>query len=66
MGDKDHTMPSMDIVDTAVTAGNFETLAAALGEAGLVGALKGEVLSPFLHQQMRPSQSFLMGQLHCC
>ena len=42
MGDKDHTMPSMDIVDTAVTAGSFETLAAALGEAGLVGALKGE------------------------
>ena len=42
MGDKDHTMTSMDIVDTAVTAGSFETLAAALGEAGLVGAPKGE------------------------
>ena len=42
MGDKDHTMPSMDIVDTAVSAGSFETLAAALGAAGLVEALKGE------------------------
>ncbi len=42
MGDKDHTMPSKDIVDTAVSAGSFETLAAALGAAGLVEALKGE------------------------
>ena len=42
MGDKDHTMHSKDIVDTAVSAGNFETLAAALGAAGLVEALKGE------------------------
>lgn len=31
-----------DIVDTAVEAGNFTTLAAALGAADLVGALKGE------------------------
>ena len=31
-----------DIVDTAVAAGNFKTLAAALTEAGLVDALKGE------------------------
>lgn len=30
-----------DIVDTAVAAGNFKTLAAALGAADLVGALKG-------------------------
>ncbi|MET0742568.1 MAG: fasciclin domain-containing protein [Microvirga sp.] len=30
-----------DIVDTAVGAGQFKTLAAALGEAGLVGTLKG-------------------------
>jgi uncharacterized surface protein with fasciclin (FAS1) repeats len=33
---------SMDIVDTAVAAGSFETLAAALGAADLVSALKGE------------------------
>lgn len=33
---------SKDIVDTAVAAGSFETLAAALGAADLVGALKGE------------------------
>ncbi len=31
-----------DIVDTALSAGNFATLAAALGAAGLIGALKGE------------------------
>jgi uncharacterized surface protein with fasciclin (FAS1) repeats len=31
-----------DIVDTAVAAGNFKTLAAALEAAGLVEALKGE------------------------
>jgi transforming growth factor-beta-induced protein len=31
----------MDIVDTAVGAGNFKTLAAALGAAGLVDTLKG-------------------------
>lgn len=34
--------PSADIVDTAVAAGSFNTLAKALTEAGLVGALKGK------------------------
>ncbi len=39
-------MPEMkeeakDIVDTAVAAGSFKTLAAALGAAGLVEALEG-------------------------
>ena len=33
---------SMDIVDTAVAAGSFNTLAAALTAAGLVETLKGE------------------------
>jgi len=33
---------SKDIVDTAVDAGSFTTLAAALGAAGLVETLKGE------------------------
>ncbi|MCK6478335.1 MAG: fasciclin domain-containing protein [Phycisphaerales bacterium] len=33
---------AMDIVDTAVAAGSFKTLAAALKAAGLVDALKGE------------------------
>jgi transforming growth factor-beta-induced protein len=33
---------SKDIVDTAVGAGNFKTLAAALGAAGLVETLKGD------------------------
>ena len=32
----------MDIVDTAVAAGDFGTLAAALGAAGLVETLKGD------------------------
>lgn len=31
-----------DIVDTALAAGNFSTLAAALGAAGLITTLKGE------------------------
>jgi uncharacterized surface protein with fasciclin (FAS1) repeats len=34
-------MSSADIVDTAVAAGNFKTLAAALTAAGLVDTLKG-------------------------
>jgi len=42
--------PTMDIVDTAVKAGSFKTLAAALQAAGLVDTLKGKgpftVLAP--------------------
>jgi len=34
-------MPQKDIVDTAVAAGDFSTLATALGAAGLVDTLKG-------------------------
>lgn len=34
--------PTMDIVETAVSAGSFKTLAAALQAAGLVDALKGK------------------------
>jgi uncharacterized surface protein with fasciclin (FAS1) repeats len=34
--------PSKDIVETAVSAGNFKTLATALEAAGLVEALKGD------------------------
>jgi uncharacterized surface protein with fasciclin (FAS1) repeats len=36
------TMPSKDIVDTAVSAGSFKTLTAALKAAGLVETLKGK------------------------
>ena len=32
----------LDIIDTALSAGNFSTLAAALGAAGLVETLKGD------------------------
>ena len=38
----DQKAPSKDIVDTAVAAGSFNTLAAALKAAGLVDALKGD------------------------
>ena len=34
--------PKADIVDTAVAAGNFKTLAKALTEAGLVDTIKGK------------------------
>ena len=37
-----HEMMKKDIVDTAVANGSFETLAAALGAAGLVDALKAD------------------------
>ena len=36
------TVQSKDIVDTAVAAGDFKTLAAALDKAGLVDILKGK------------------------
>ena len=36
-----HAQPATDIVDTAVAAGSFKTLAAALQAAGLVETLKG-------------------------
>ena len=38
----DKAMAPKDIVDTAVAAGSFKTLAAALGAAGLVDTLKGK------------------------
>jgi len=37
-----HETPSRDLVDTAVAAGTFQTLAAALEAADLVDTLKGE------------------------
>lgn len=37
-----HAQPTADIVDTAIAAGNFKTLAKALTEAGLVTTLKGK------------------------
>lgn len=42
MAKAEDKMEAKDIVDTAVAAGDFKTLAAALGAAGLVEALKGE------------------------
>ena len=42
MEEKVHTMPTKDIVNTAISAGNFKTLAAALGAAELVETLKGK------------------------
>jgi len=37
-----HAMPSKDIVETAISAGNFKTLTTALEAAGLVETLKGK------------------------
>lgn len=37
-----HHSPKADIVDTAVEAGSFQTLTAALSAAGLVDALRGD------------------------
>lgn len=44
MASADHhgEKPLKDIVETAVSAGSFQTLAAALGAADLVDALKGD------------------------
>lgn len=39
---EDHKATTKDIVETAVAAGNFQTLATALTEAGLVETLKGK------------------------
>ena len=41
-GDHGNKKASADIVDTAIEAGQFNTLAAALDAAGLVGTLKGD------------------------
>lgn len=41
-GHHEETAAQKDIVDTAIAAGQFETLAAALGAAGLVDTLKSE------------------------
>jgi len=41
-GDHNKSTKKMDIVETALNAGNFTTLAAALTETGLVDALKGD------------------------
>ena len=44
-----------DIVDTAVAAGDFKTLAAALEKAGLVATLKGPARSPCSRPPTQPS-----------
>ena len=49
--------PKKDIVDTAVEAGSFKTLVAAVKAAGLVGTLKGEGPFTVLPQQMKPLQN---------
>ncbi|WHY59883.1 hypothetical protein [Cytobacillus firmus] len=54
----DNTSGKKDIVDTAVQAGDFKILAAALEKAGLVETLKGKDHSLYLLQQMRLSTSF--------
>ncbi|WP_253444219.1 hypothetical protein [Halomonas sp. Y3] len=51
-GSHDHDHP--DIVDTAVAAGQFETLVAAVEAAGLVDTLKGRAPSPSSLLPTRP------------
>jgi uncharacterized surface protein with fasciclin (FAS1) repeats len=41
-GGTSHTAPSKNIVDTAIAAGNFTTLVAAIKTAGLTGKLTGK------------------------
>ncbi len=48
-----------DIVDTAVAAGTFTTLIAAVQAADLVDTLNGKALLPYLLQPMRHSQHCL-------
>ena len=47
-----------DIVDTAVGAGQFNTLAKALTAAGLIDTLKGPARSPSSRRPTRPSPRF--------
>ena len=46
-----------DIVDTAVAAGTFKTLVAAVTAAGLVETLKGTGPFTVSHQVMKPLQN---------
>ncbi len=52
-----------DIVDTAVAAGTFTTLVAAVTAAKLVDTLKGKVLLRFLRQLTKHSQNCPKVQL---
>ena len=47
-----------DIVDTAVAAGNFKTLATALTAAGLIDTLKGPGPFTVFDPRMKPLRSF--------
>ena len=55
-----------DIVDTAVGAGSFKTLVAALKAADLVDTLKGEGPFTVLAPPMRPSPSCPRGPSRPC
>ena len=55
-----------DIVDTAVAAGQFKTLAAALQAAGLVETLKGKGPFTCSHRPTRRSPSCPPARSKCC
>ena len=55
-----------DIVDTAVAAGSFTTLATALQAAGLVDTLKGEARSPSSPRPTRRSPSCRRARSRRC
>ena len=59
---------SKDIVDTAVGAGSFTTLVAAVQAAGLVIHSRVKVHSQYLHPQMKHLQHYQRALLllYCC
>ena len=60
------SVQAKDIVDTAVAAGSFKTLATALGAAGLVDTLKGKGPFTVLHQQTKLLPKFRrLIWMHC-
>ncbi len=60
------THASKDIVDTAVAAGKFKTLAAALKAAGLIDTLKGEGPFTVFARQTRPLASYRRARSRTC
>ena len=58
------TMAKKDIVDTAVAAGDFQTLVTAVQEAGLVETLKGDDVDRIMRGEAfdKPTVADLLGK----
>ena len=61
-----HAASKPDVVDTAVAAGSFKTLAAALQAAGLVDTLKGQGPFTVFAPTDRRSRSFRRARSRRC